>query len=182
MQYNLSHRLQPVSGCHLGTVEGLSLVEIMIAVAIFSLGLTAIGAMQLLTINVNNLANATTQIATVVQETKENLLALPYTHTSLQPGTTYTAYIDLQGNTYAPGETPPSPYKYRISWVVTEAPHPGNPTVTLKTIDLSVVGKFGKDKERWYAPIGSCETLRLASPGIICIELPPVIKTSVRSL
>ncbi|MBN1227903.1 MAG: prepilin-type N-terminal cleavage/methylation domain-containing protein [Deltaproteobacteria bacterium] len=57
---------------------GFTLVEVMIAISIFTIGILAIASMQISAINGNDSANNLTGATTWAQDRIEELLALPY--------------------------------------------------------------------------------------------------------
>jgi type IV pilus assembly protein PilV len=141
--------------------QGFSLVEVMIAMTVFSLSLAALGAMQLVAINFNASAQEMTQLATLAQETMEKLMVLPYNdvylrdETPIESKTTYIAYIDLAGDMSHPPTacassmceaTPPSVYRYKVQWQVDV----DFPSANIKTVDVTVTGRRGT-RERTYA-------------------------------
>lgn len=141
--------------------QGFSLVEVMIAMTVFSLSLAALGAMQLVAITFNASAQEMTQLAARAQETMEKLMVLPYNdaylrdETSVESKTTYIAYVDLAGNTSNPPTactssmceaTPPSVYRYKVQWQVDV----DFPSANIKTVDVTVTGRRGT-RERTYA-------------------------------
>jgi prepilin-type N-terminal cleavage/methylation domain-containing protein len=58
--------------------KGFTLVEILIAIAIFAIGILAIGKMQLSAITGNYFANDMTKAVTFAQDRIEKLISLPY--------------------------------------------------------------------------------------------------------
>jgi prepilin-type N-terminal cleavage/methylation domain-containing protein len=58
--------------------QGFTLVEIMIAISIFTIGILAIASMQVSAINGNDSANNLTGATTWAQDKIEELLAIPY--------------------------------------------------------------------------------------------------------
>lgn len=62
---------------------GLSLSEVLIAMAILATGIVGLGGMQVTAMKLNSRAHNTTQLATVAQEQMEKLLTLPATHAQL---------------------------------------------------------------------------------------------------
>lgn len=58
--------------------QGFTLLEIMVAVLIFSFGLLGMSGMHITAIRMNAAAHLTTQLATVAQEQMEDLLVQPY--------------------------------------------------------------------------------------------------------
>ena len=63
--------------------EGFTLIEVLIALTIFSIGLLGVGAMQISSINGNASANNFTQGSTWAVDRVEKLLSLPYNHSDL---------------------------------------------------------------------------------------------------
>ena len=100
--------------------QGFTLIEIMIALVIFSIGLLGIAIMQINAINGNASARMSTEAATHAQDQIERLLGLPYTHADLSDGV--HAATPLPGNIYD------------VGWVVDE----GNPFANAKTVTLTV--------------------------------------------
>jgi prepilin-type N-terminal cleavage/methylation domain-containing protein len=132
----------------LNTENGFSLVEIMIAVAIFSLGLAVLASMQIIAITANSTSNIRTQMATVAQEKMEELLALPYNH------------ADLSDNKAPKGEKTTHddsapPEGYTIQWSVDE----NSPREQMKTINVTVSRAVAGKGEKTF-------TLSFARSGI----------------
>ena len=83
--------------------KGYTLIEILIAIAILSVGLLAIATMQISSIRVNDTARRMTRRATMAQDRLEYLMSLGYTNAVLTSG----------------GHTDGSaPSGYTISWTV----------------------------------------------------------------
>jgi len=66
---------------------GYSLIEVLIAMAIFSVGILAVGNMQLRSTGGNTNARISTEASVWAQDRVETLMLLPYTHVDLNPGT-----------------------------------------------------------------------------------------------
>ena len=62
---------------------GFSLIEVMVALAVFSVGLLAIFSMQFSAIKTNAVARGVTENITVASAKAEQLMALPYEHADL---------------------------------------------------------------------------------------------------
>ena len=58
--------------------RGFTLLEVMVAMAIFAIGCLAVGSLQILAINANAGAREGTEAATQATDQLETLLALPY--------------------------------------------------------------------------------------------------------
>lgn len=65
---------------------GFTLIEVLIALTIFAVGMLAVASMQLSAITVNARANRLTQRTTYAQAKIEELVALPYTNSNLDNG------------------------------------------------------------------------------------------------
>ena len=83
--------------------EGYTLIEMLIAIAILSVGLLAVATMQISSIRVNDTARKMTRRATVAQDRLEYLMSLGYTNAVLTSGT------------HTDGSAPSG---YSISWTV----------------------------------------------------------------
>ena len=70
----------------IGNNKGFSLIEILIAVSIFSIGILAVATMQIAAINGNKVARKNTKAVTWSSDRADRLLSLPYTHADLVPG------------------------------------------------------------------------------------------------
>lgn len=122
-----------LAGAWVETSRGFTLIEIMIAVALFSVGLAGIAAMQLMAIGVNNRSNVNTQLMTVAQQAVEKLLTVPVGEGALRDDTpegTRTTYIVYVPSAQSPIPNPPacstalcvasepSSYRYKVQWDV----------------------------------------------------------------
>jgi prepilin-type N-terminal cleavage/methylation domain-containing protein len=83
--------------------EGYTLIEMLIAIAILSIGLLAVATMQISSIRVNDTARRMTRRATIAQDRLEYIVSLKYTHAVLTSG----AHTDGS-----------APSGYSISWTV----------------------------------------------------------------
>lgn len=97
---------------------GFTLVEILIAISIFAIGMLAIASMQISGLQGNATANALSGAAAWGADRVETLIALPYDHADLDPGVVKTA---TEG-------------RYTIEWLVVE----GVPLDNVKTIAVTV--------------------------------------------
>ena len=116
----------PREAANRGRERGFTLIEVMVAVLLLALGLSALAAMQITAVTINARANGMTRLVTMAQERLELLLALPYNHPHLldtAAGAAKTTY-DV-----APGDVPDG---HRVYWCVNE----GFPRPQLKTIDV----------------------------------------------
>ncbi len=65
--------------------RGFTLLEVLFALAIFSIGILAIAGMQISSINGNSAARMQTEATTLAVERLEQLSARPYDHADLDP-------------------------------------------------------------------------------------------------
>jgi prepilin-type N-terminal cleavage/methylation domain-containing protein len=98
---------------------GFTIIEVLLALAIFSIGILAVGGMQIRSINENAAARIQSEETTVAADWLERLMKLPYDHDMLEPS----------GNPHQVIEG-----TYRVSWSVAE----DDPINNVKTIALSV--------------------------------------------
>ena len=117
--------------------DGFTLIEIMIAIAIFSIGILATMALQTGSSRGNTKARHLTSAATCATDRLERLIHLPYTHADLTAGL-HTPALDTDGidNNYngeidEPGESGP----LRLTWQVTD----DSPIIRTKTVRVDVV-------------------------------------------
>ena len=96
------------------TNRGFTMVEVMIGMAIFSIGFLAVGSMQITAINGNAGAREATEAATRATSQLETLIALPYDNIV--------------------GGALPTVGAYTVSWTAVETPSPKFKTITV-TVD-----------------------------------------------
>ena len=89
----------------LGNENGFTMIEILIAISIFAVGMLAVASMQVSGIHGNSTANTLTGAAAWAADTMETLLVRPYDHIDLDPGGPYPYPEGTQG-------------RYTIEWTV----------------------------------------------------------------
>jgi type IV pilus assembly protein PilV len=78
------------SGKALKKQDGFTLIEVLVALTIFAVGLLAIAAMQTSAIRMNSTGNRITELSTLGIDRMEYLMSLPYTDPQLAVGGPYT--------------------------------------------------------------------------------------------
>ena len=112
--------------------QGFTLIEVLIALTIFAIGLLAVAAMQTSAITVNSTADQITTRTTWAQDKIEELMALPYTDSQLQESGSPFQEITPDGI-------------YTVSWTVTD-----DTLITgTKLITITVTGR-GKTTQVSY--------------------------------
>jgi type IV pilus assembly protein PilV len=115
--------------------QGFTLIEVLIAISIFAVGLLAVATMQISAINVNSTAGQITTRMTWAQDKLEKLMALPYSDHILEDLGNPPSGTDSEGESHQ--ETTPDSDDYIISWTVTD----NTPVPNTKLITVSVTGR-----------------------------------------
>ena len=113
--------------------EGFTLIEVLIALTIFAVGLLGVAAMQTSAIKVNSTAGKLTNLSTWGMDKIEELSALPYSD----------PLLDSAGNPHqeVSGD-------YTISWTVID----DNPATSIKNISITVTGRGKTANISFYKP------------------------------
>jgi type IV pilus assembly protein PilV len=111
---------KPVNDFDLSSEKGFTLVEVLIAVSIFSVGLLAVAMMLDTAIQYNSSARFITEATEIAHSQMEQLMNSPYDDASL----------DEASSPYGPNPIA----NYNVSWTVRE----NVPMSSMKTISLSV--------------------------------------------
>ena len=114
--------------------QGFTLIEVLIAISIFAVGLLAVATMQISAINVNSTAGRITTRMTWAQDKIEELMALPYSDPWIEDLGDPPSGTDTADNAHQ--ETTPDGI-YTISWTVTD----DTPVPNTKLITVSVTGR-----------------------------------------
>jgi type IV pilus assembly protein PilV len=101
--------------------RGFTFVELLIVIAIFSIGILAVASMQVTSINANSSARMSGEATTLAANQLEALMASGYTAEPLDPG----SHTLVQG-------------AYTINWVVTESDIDSDGTNESKTVLVTV--------------------------------------------
>jgi type IV pilus assembly protein PilV len=124
--------------------QGFTLIEVLIAITIFAVGLLAVAAMQTSAITVNSTAGQITTRMTWAQDKLEELMALPYSDPPLEDLGNPPSGTDSAGNLHQETISDGSD-NYTISWAVTD----DTPITGTKLITVTVTGK-GKTTQVSY--------------------------------
>ena len=104
-----------------GNEHGFTFIEVVIAMAIFSIGILGVAAMQTTAAGGNSSARRVTNIANVAADHVERLISLPYNHTDLDSGS----------------HNGPAATEYSVNWTVTD----DTPVSGTKTLRVTVQAK-----------------------------------------
>lgn len=132
--------------------QGFTLVEVLIAMAIFAIGILAVGSMQISAIKTNANARNSTTVVTYAKDRVEDLMALAYDHTDLDPALNPHAPTadadgidnDEDGRIDEAGETG----HISISWNVTESDLTADGIDDSKIITVTVIRAVGASQRR----------------------------------
>lgn len=124
--------------------QGFTLIEVLIAITIFAVGLLAVAAMQTSAITVNSTAGQITTRMTWAQDKLEELMALPYSDNLLEDLGDPPSGTDSQGELHQETMSDGSD-DYTIYWTVTN----NTPVSGTKLITVTVTGK-GKTTQVSY--------------------------------
>jgi type IV pilus modification protein PilV len=110
--------------------NGFTMIEVLIALTIFAVGLLAVAALQTSAINMNSTSNKLTNLSTVAMDQIEKLSALPYTDPDLSQGTHGPTAFPTNAN-------------YSITYIVNDTIVMINfvPVSTKKNIAITVSGR-----------------------------------------
>ena len=114
--------------------RGFTLVELMIAMVIFSFGILAVVKMQISSMQGNSAATRVTAQSVVAQNKLEQLFVMSYDNPWLEPEGNPSAGTDSAGNTHQ--ETTQG---YTVSWDVID----DDPVADSKLVTVTVTGRGG---------------------------------------
>jgi type IV pilus assembly protein PilV len=105
--------------------RGFTLIEVLIALAIFAVGILAVAGLQIRSINMNAAARMQSEATTVAVDVMERLMSLPYEHPQLDESSgvqqrqvgAYTAFWQITD------ESPVSWCKTITVWVTADNPN-----------------------------------------------------------
>ena len=109
------------------TARGFTLIEVLIVITIFSIGILAVAAMQMTSTKGNASARRMTEASALAEKQIENLMLLPYDHADLDP--THNPHVSAQG-------------PYSVNWNVTEIDLDPNGTNDSKEVNVTVSWRY----------------------------------------
>ena len=110
------------------TPGGFTLIEVLLALTIFAIGILAIAGLQIKSINQNSAARLQSEATTVAVDCMERLMSLPYEHPQLDEGS------GVQQDQVGP---------YTVFWEITDE----SPISWCKTIDVWVTSNNPNSEE-----------------------------------
>jgi type IV pilus assembly protein PilV len=113
-------------------IKGFTLIEVLIVMAIFSIGILAVAVMQMTSTKGNASARRITEATALAENQIENLMQLPYDDADLNPA----------NNPHPGPQVPP----YTVSWNVNEIDLDADGANDSKTIDVIVNWSYGGDR------------------------------------
>jgi type IV pilus assembly protein PilV len=113
--------------------EGFTLIEVMVAISIFAVGMLAVAAMQTSAIRVNSSAGQISELSTWGVDRLEELMVLPYDDPWLEVAGNPPSGTDSAGNTHQVTTSD----GYTVSWTITD----DSPTQNTKLITITVTGR-----------------------------------------
>jgi len=117
--------------------KGFTLLEVIVAISILTIGLLAVASMQVSAIKGNTLAFGVTEATSWASDQTEKLIVLPYDHADLQD-TNGDGASGLENASEATDDNPnhpPTHGKYKVYWnVAVDATADGTKTVNVIVI------------------------------------------------
>ena len=105
--------------------RGFTFVEVLIVIAIFSIGVLAVAVMQVTTINTNTSARLSGEATALAANQLEALMTLNYEHADLSPDPVDNPHEVVEG-------------AYTVTWIVTDSDIDGDGSNDSKTILVTV--------------------------------------------
>ena len=105
--------------------RGFTFLEVLIVIAIFSIGVLAVAVMQVTTINTNTSARLSGEATALAANQLEALMTLNYEHADLSPDPADNPHEVIEG-------------AYTVTWIVTELDMDGDESNDSKSIVVTV--------------------------------------------
>lgn len=116
--------IQSTKTTHLPNERGFTFVEVLIVIAIFSIGVLAVASMQVTSINANASARMSGEATALAANQLEALMMLDYEHDDLNPAKNPEHEI-VEG-------------AYTVNWIITDSDIDGDGNNDTKIIDVVV--------------------------------------------
>jgi prepilin-type N-terminal cleavage/methylation domain-containing protein len=113
-------------------MQGFTLIEVLIAIAVFSIGILAVAAMQITSVNGNASGRRVTEATALAENRIERLLELSYDHNDLNPALN-------------PHQATSDPYD--INWTVTDTDLDADGVNDSKTVSVTVNWTYRGDRK-----------------------------------
>jgi type IV pilus assembly protein PilV len=117
------HRRQLIEQKRQTAIGGFALIEVLVVMTIFSIGILAVAAMQITSTKGNASDRRMTEATALAEKQMENLMQLPYDHADLDPA----------NNPHASSQGP-----YILNWNISEIDLDSNGTNDSKKVDVAV--------------------------------------------
>ena len=114
-------------------IKGFTLIEVLIVLAIFSIGILAVAAMQMTSTKGNASARRITEAVALAENRIERLLELPYDHDDLNPDPALNPHQATSG-------------PYEINWTVTDTDLDWDGSNDSKKVDVTVNWTYKGDR------------------------------------
>lgn len=135
----------PISTKTLIRQDGFTLIEVLIAITIFAVGLLAVAAMQNSAILMNSNAGKISNLSTCGMDKIEELAALPYDDPWLESAGNPPGGIDSAGQEHQQDSIDGN---YTITWTVLD----DDPLPNIKNITVTVTGRGKTSNMRFLKP------------------------------
>lgn len=120
--------------------KGFTLIEVMIAMAVFAIGMLAVGSMQIAATKGNTSSGKMTSAVTIAQNQMEQLISLAYDDPSNLNDTDGDGTAGLNSNTSGTADHAATSGQYNVYWNVAA----DNPIRNTKTIEVIVTWQGGQ--------------------------------------
>lgn len=112
-------------------IKGFTLIEVLMVMTIFSIGILAVAAMQITSTKGNASARRMTEATALAEKQIENLMQLPYDHADLNP--VNNPHVISQG-------------PYTVNWNVTEIDLDTDGKNDSKKVNVAISWSYGGDR------------------------------------
>lgn len=138
-------RAKPLSG-----TSGFTLIEVLITLVIFAVGILGLALMQLSAIRGNSVANRLTEASNIATDQIEQMFNWDYNDNRLEGSTNATYNLINGANQIADGHRLDARGNYDIIWNIQE----NTPAAGSKTVDITVIWfDRGQRKELTFSTI-----------------------------